>query len=84
MCQYGVIGTQGCYWAIQWNGEMAIVQGVVPEDHENHAPDGMCNIKRQAKVTGRIKSGQFYSQAFELLPAETVPDTPTYTPKDIH
>ena len=84
MCKYGVIGTQGCYWAIQWKGEMAVVQGEVPKDHENHGPEGMCNIKRMAKVSGTVRSGQFYSTQFELLPAQDVPDNPTFTPADKH
>ena len=29
MCQYGVVGTQGCYWSVEWKGEMLVVQGEV-------------------------------------------------------
>ena len=57
--------------------------GEIPSDHENHAPDGMCNIK-QAIVSGVAKSGQLCAKKFELLPAEVIPDNPTFTPSDEH
>ena len=84
MCQYQVFGNSGCYWSVEWEGKPHVVQGIVPEDHENHAPDGMCNIKRQAKVSGRLKAGQFYATSFELLPATGVPENPSFTPEVIH
>lgn len=84
MCKYGVPSANGCYWAIQWKGDMLVVQGEIPSDHENHAPDGMCNIKRKAIVSGVAKSGQLYAKKFELLPAEVIPDNPTFSPSDEH
>jgi hypothetical protein len=84
MCQYQVFGTSGCYWSVEWEGKPYVVQGTIPEEHENHAPDGMCNMKRQAKVSGRLKSGQFYATSFELLPASGVPETPSFTPEVVH
>ena len=84
MCQYGVPSSGGCYWAVQWKGEMLVVQGEIPMDHENHAPDGMCNVKRKAVVTGTAKSGQLYAKKFELLPPEEVPKNPKFTPADDH
>ena len=84
MCQYGVVSKQGCYWAIEWKGEMLIAQGEVPVDHENHAPDGMCNMKRKAIVSGLVKSGQFYSKQFDLVAVDAVPTTPQFTPLDKH
>lgn len=84
MCKYGVPSSSGCYWSVQWKGDMLVVQGELPTDHENHAPDGMCNVKRKAVVTGVAKSGQFYAKKFELLPPDTVPENPTFTPADEH
>ena len=83
-CQYGAMGNSGCYWTIQWKGDMLVVQGDIPQDHQNHAPDGMCNVKRQVVVSGRVKSGQIYAKKFELLPIQDVPENPKFTPADLH
>ena len=84
MCKYGVPSANGCYWAIQWKGDMLVVQGEIPQDHENHAPDGMCNVKRKAIVSGVAKSGQLYAKKFELLPPDEIPENPTFSPSDEH
>ena len=83
-CQYGQMGDSGCYWTVKWKDELFVVQGQIPQDHQNHAPDGMCNVKRQAVVSGRLNAGQFYASKFELKPAGVIPDTPQFTPADLH
>ena len=83
-CQYGMMGNNGCYWTVKWEDELYVVQGELPKDHQNHAPDGMCNVKRTAKVSGRLKSGQFYAKKFELLPLDKAPESPKFTPADLH
>ena len=83
-CQYGMMGNNGCFWTVKWKDEVLVVQGEVPKNHENHAPDGMCNVKRQAVVSGRVKAGQIYAKKFELVPIDVVPDNPKFTPADLH
>ena len=83
-CQYGMMGNNGCYWTVEWKEKLYVVQGAIPKDHENHAPDGMCNVKRQAVVSGRLSHGQFYATKFELKPADSIPDAPQFTPADLH
>lgn len=61
---------RGCYWAIQWEGEVYPVNGPTPQDHEAHGPEGMCVMDRKAIVTGNLRSGQFFADAFELLPVQ--------------
>jgi hypothetical protein len=75
----------GCFWAIEI-GERHYP--VSPKDlvvgHENHGPEGMCNMSRQARVDGEVKGGRFLASRFELLPATDVPIVPTFTPADKH
>jgi hypothetical protein len=84
MCQYSIVESRGCYWAIQWRGEVLVVQGQTPANHDNHGPDGMCNMTRQAVVSGHAKGGQFYAQKFKLLPAGHLPAQPRFSDQDRH
>ena len=58
--------------------------GALPTDHENHAPDGMCNMTRTVRVTGEIRGKNFIASKFDVLSAEDVPAEPKYTPEDVH
>lgn len=89
MCVYKLgAGTTGCYWSMDHEGTARpiIAPGLLPKDHENHAPDGMCNMKRQAVVTGKVYDNRFVATSFDLLPAktDTVPEAPEFTPEDEH
>ena len=84
-CVFGLPeATVGCPWAVEIDGRRYLVQGRVPEGHQNHAPDGICNMPRRAVVDGRIRGDKFISTRFELKPAEKVPQKPRFTPKDEH
>ena len=84
MCIYGKTLGTGCYWAVEHQGDVYPVSGPVPKDHENHAPTGMCNMKRQVRVDGTLRSTGLAATQFELLPPEAVPNAPKFTPEDVH
>ena len=84
MCLYSMKEAKGCMWAVELDGASYLVQGVLPRDHENHAPDGMCNVKREVVVDGHLREDRFVATRFELLPAEDVPEKPNFTPEDLH
>lgn len=85
MCVFQVPGAEGCYWAVEIEGKPYTVQGkALPTDHDAHAPDGMCNMARQAEVEGEIRGGQFLATHFALRPAENVPTQPQYSDEDKH
>ncbi len=84
MCLYGQPLGTGCYWAVEYEGKVYPVSGALPKDHENHAPTGMCNMKRQVRVDGTLRSTGLAATKFELLPPESVPDAPKFTPEDVH
>jgi len=84
MCLYLKPTNAGCYWVIEHEGETYPVAGKLPLDHENHAPDGMCNMKRQVRVTGDIRGPNFIATKFDVLPTSDIPDKPRYTPDDKH
>ena len=76
--------TTGCPWAVEIDGHHYLVQGEVPQGHQNHAPDGICNMRRRAIVDGTIRGDRFISTHFELKRAGGVPENPRYTPEDVH
>lgn len=47
-------------------------------------PQPLCNVERQARVSGRLKHGKFFADSFVLLPADSVPDNPEFTEADKH
>ncbi len=81
-CQFGMEDAGGCKWAAEIDGQHYMVNGPLPHDHNSHAPDGMCNMKRQAKVAGTIRDDLFVASSFELLPAEGVPEQPKFDETD--
>ena len=84
LCIFRMEDVQGCVWAAKWEDKPYLVQGKLPYGHEMHAPDGMCNVERKAVIDGTLRNGKLITTRFDLLPAENIPDNPTYTPEDIH
>jgi len=83
-CRYHLPDGQGCYWVIEHEGQHYPVAGTLPTDHENHAPDGMCNMTRSVSVTGEIRGKNFIAGKFEVLSPADVPAKPEFTPQDVH
>jgi hypothetical protein len=70
-CVLGVEGPGGCYWAVEFDGQVYPVGGVHPSDDmvEAHGPEGMCSVERQARIDGNLRpDGRFVATRFELLP----------------
>ncbi len=82
ICFWGLNGGRGCEWAVEIDGQHHLVQGKVPHGHVNHGPDGMCNMHRQAVLTGKLKGDRFVTSQFDLLPATDVPEKPRFTTED--
>lgn len=74
----------GCPWAVEVQGRRYLVQGEVPHGHQNHAPDGICNMPRKARVSGRVRGDRFIATRFALEPATDVPAAPRFTEDDVH
>lgn len=71
MCQFEMEGAETCFWAARFDGKTVTVRGdALPEDHDAHAPDGMCNVTRQAVVSGTLYPTYFLATKFELLPID--------------
>ena len=81
-CVYEVEGTAGCPWYAEVNGQHYELMGPLPLDHATHAPDGICNMERQAKVVGEVRRGLYVASSFELIPAENIPEAPRFTTAD--
>ncbi len=73
MCRFHREGASpGCYWAADFDGKVVPVRGdVLPADHDSHAPDGMCNVTRDAVVSGTLRAGYFEATKLELMPVAT-------------
>ncbi len=70
-CRFHLEGHEGCYWAADFDGKVVPVSGdALPRDHEDHAPDGMCNVTRDAIVSGRLHDTHFVATRFDLQPVE--------------
>jgi hypothetical protein len=69
-CQFQMEGNS-CDLAIRVNGKSYFVDGAkLDEQGDPHGADGMCTVKRQAKVSGRIENGRFAATSFDLLPID--------------
>jgi hypothetical protein len=56
MCVYKMAGSTDCELAAVVNGETYLVEGSGIDDHgDAHAADGLCNMARQARATGRVE-----------------------------
>jgi hypothetical protein len=70
-CVFHMPDAQGCFWAVDIDGQFYPAAGVVPPDDMRiaHAHDGMCSVERKAIVDGRITpDGRFVATRFDLLP----------------
>lgn len=83
-CVFHMEGAVGCPFAAEIDGKHFMIQGRVPEGHESHAPDGICNMPRRAKVDGQLRDGKLITTRMELLPATEVPEHPRFSADDIH
>jgi hypothetical protein len=62
-------GVKGCKLAVEIEGRHYLVQDSDIDDHgDAHAPDGLCNTIRRAKVQGSISENRFVADEFRLLP----------------
>lgn len=84
-CVFDMPDVAGCQWAVEIKDSYYLVQSAyLPDDHDSHAPDGMCMMPREAKVTGSLHGDRFVADAFELLPLEgaPAPSTPSKSHDD--
>lgn len=60
-----------CDLAVRIDGKTYFVDGAHIDDFGNaHAKDGLCNVIRRARVTGRVEKGRFIATKIEPLTAE--------------
>jgi hypothetical protein len=83
-CIFKMEEAVGCPWAAEVDGNHYLVSGTTPHGLNNHAPDGICNMRREAVVEGAIRNGIFVASEFELLPAKDVPEKPEFAPDEAH
>jgi len=83
-CVFHMPNVQGCPWAVEIDHKRYFYEGAVPLGFDSHAPDGTCNMPRKAVVDGVIRGQRFVASRLELLPAEHVPEHPTYSAADKH
>ena len=83
-CTFEMEGVEGCPWAAEIEGEHYLIRGRIPKDHTTHAPDGICNMTRQAVIDGELRDGELLVTRMELLPPEEVPAEPRFSPEDLH
>jgi hypothetical protein len=85
-CIFDMPGAKNCPWAAELDDHHYLLRGPLPLDHNSHLSDGICNMKRQARLTGEIRGDLLVVSRFELLPAapEDVPEAPRFTPSDVH
>jgi Family of unknown function (DUF6370) len=83
-CVFHMPQVQGCPWAVEIDHKRYFYQGEMPLGFDSHAPDGTCNMPRKAVVDGVIRGDRFVASRLELLPAENVPEHPTYSDADKH
>jgi len=68
MCNLDMTG-DACALAIEIEDKTYYVEGSDLHDHgDAHAQDGLCTVRRDAKVVGQIKKGVFVAESLELLP----------------
>ena len=77
-CIFKMKDAVNCPFAVEIDGKHYLVQGAVPQDHNSHMADGICNMAREARITGVLRDGKLIASSFELLPAEYVPDAPAH------
>lgn len=83
-CMFEMEGVEGCPWAAEIDGEHYLIRGRIPKEHSTHAPDGICNMTRQAVIDGELRDGELLVSRMELLPPVGVPAEPRFAPEDEH
>ncbi len=83
-CVFEMKDVDGCPWAAEVEGKYYLMQGAVPQNHDSHADDGMCNMPREAVVSGTLRDDKLIVTSMKLKPAREVPSAQTFTEKDIH
>ncbi len=65
---------KGCNLAIRYGGRAHFVDGVDLDSlGDAHASDGMCQVIRQARVSGEFRNGRFIASSLQLLPIQDSP-----------
>ena len=68
-CVFHMKGAEGCRLAVEIDGRHYLVEGSDIDAHgDAHAPDGLCNTTRRAKVKGKISGDRFIAEEFRALP----------------
>ncbi|MCA9242454.1 MAG: hypothetical protein KDA32_00755 [Phycisphaerales bacterium] len=71
MCVFHMKGEDECQLAVKIDGRPYLVVGTDIDDYgDAHAPDGLCNTSREARVSGEIRNDRFVAHTFELEPME--------------
>jgi hypothetical protein len=79
-CRFRLTSHPGCWWAAELGGAVVPVTGpALPQDHDDHGPEGMCNVTRAAVVSGRLYPTHFIATRFDLGPVEEPVD-----PSQVH
>lgn len=67
-CQFDVHGDD-CHLAMRFREHCYFIHGSDIDDHgDAHAPDGLCNCIRLARVSGEIVGELFHASQVDLLP----------------
>lgn len=65
---------KGCHLAVRHGTRAYFVDGVDLDSlGDAHAKDGMCQVIRQARVTGELRNGRFVVSRLEMIPLEKQP-----------
>lgn len=68
-CVFKMPGVTGCPLAVRIDGRAYLVHGSDIDAHgDAHAPDGLCNAERRARVRGHLDADVFVAEEFVLLP----------------
>ncbi len=64
LCIYHMPDAADCVLAVKLDGRAYLVEGSGIDDHgDAHAPDGLCNMARPARVSGHIAAGRFVARS---------------------
>ena len=68
-CIFQMEGVVGCKLAVRIDGHPYLVTGSDIDDHgDAHAPDGLCNAARRARVEGEIDGDRYVATKIALQP----------------
>jgi hypothetical protein len=69
-CIFHMPDVKGCPWAAELDGHYHLLTGNLPSAHDSHAPDGICMMKRKARIDGELVNDVIRVAKLELLPVE--------------